>query len=180
MCAVMSDSYDLSFPSQGLYCTLTRTLSGQWIYDFGTSGILRLTDLGSRNLAGVQRWMLRMASGNTSYLVAKNDMDGRWVNSNEEPVDVNLKPTMWNVLKRLAALEQSSYANVSAAISSTQETGKALTEKITQVEEQRKQQTEYFSSLVNSKHQECVEPSTRKLRSLLAASEPCRRRYRTT
>ena len=156
MCAVMSDSYDVSFPSQGLYATLTKTTSGQWVYDFGTSGILRLTDLGSRNLAGVQRWMLRMASGNTSYLVAKNDMDGRWVNSNEEPVDVNLKPTMWNVLKRLAALEQSSYANVSAAITSTQETGKALTERITQVEEQRKQQTEYFSSLVNSKHQECV------------------------
>ena len=156
MCAVMSDSYDLSFPSQGLYATLTKTPSGQWIYDFGTSGILRLTDLGSRNLAGVQRWHLRMASGNSSYTVAKNDLDGRWVNNNEEPVDVTLKPTMWNVLRRLSALEESSYANVNAAITSTQETGNALTQRMTVLEEQRKQQTEYFSSLVNTHHLDCV------------------------
>ena len=98
-----------------------------------------------------------MASGNSSYTVAKNDLDGRWVNNNEEPVDVTLKPTMWNVLRRLSALEESSYANVNAAITSTQETGNALTQRMTVLEEQRKQQTEYFSSLVNTHHLDCVE-----------------------
>ena len=77
---------------------------------------MRLTYFGQQNLAGVQRWHIRMASENNSWVVAKNDLDGNWFNADDRALEVTLVPTIWNALKRQALLEDSAYANVNAAI----------------------------------------------------------------
>ena len=54
------EAYDLTIPSLAVHVTLTKVPCGQWTHDFGTSGIMRLTYQGQRNLAGIQQWDLRM------------------------------------------------------------------------------------------------------------------------
>ena len=60
-------------------------------------------------------------------------------------------------MRRLDALESFAYANVNAAIQSLQETEKRLTERVVKLEEQLKQQSEYFYNLVHTQQQHCAE-----------------------
>ena len=95
------DSYDVSVPSAGIHCTLTRTPNSQWINDFGSNGVLRLSYFGM-NVSGIQRWNLRMTKESDSWLVGKSDVDGRWLDNAGNQVDVDITPTIWNLLKRVA------------------------------------------------------------------------------
>ena len=85
---------------------------------------MRLTYFGQQNLAGVLRWQLRMVSESNSWVVAKNDEHGSWFNEEDHPLDVSLVPTIWTLLKKVALLEESAYANVTAAIQVMQSTEK--------------------------------------------------------
>ena len=118
---------------------------------------MRLTYFGQQNLAGVQRWHVMMASENKTWVVAKNDLDGNWFNADDQALEVTLVPTIWNVLKRLALLEDSAYANVNAAIQVMQGTEKVLSERVAHVEEQRKSHADFVLKLVDAQHQECLE-----------------------
>ena len=124
------EAYGLTIPSLAVYVTLTKVPCGQWVHDFGTSGIMRLTYQGQANLAGILQWDIRIVeSEDNRWVLAKNDIDGNWFNGDGEPIEVTLVPTICNVLKRIAALEGSLYANVNTAIQAMQETEKTLTEK---------------------------------------------------
>ena len=88
--------------------------------------------------------------GENQWLIAKNDLDNNWFNGDGEPIEVTLVPTIWNVLKRLAALEGSLYANVNTAIQAMQETEKVLSEKVAHCEEQRKSHADFVLKLVDT------------------------------
>ena len=98
------ESWDLSIPSLAIYCSLTKVPCGQWVHDFGTSGRMQLTYFG-QNLAGVQRFHIRMASEGKSWVVARMDSDGNWMTNDEQALEVTLTPTILNVLSRLSTLE---------------------------------------------------------------------------
>ena len=149
------ESWDLSIPSLAIYCSLTKIPCGQWVHDFGTSGRMQLTYFG-QNLAGVQRFHIRMASEGKSWVVARMDSDGNWMTNDEQALEVTLTPTILNVLARLSTLE-TSYAN--AAIHSMQDTVKRLTERVGHLEEQGKQHADHLSYLVNTINQHCADTS---------------------
>ena len=151
------ESWDLSIPSLAIYCSLTKVPCGQWVHDFGTSGRMQLTYFG-QNLAGVQRFHIRMASEGKSWVVARMDSDGNWMTNDEQALEVTLTPTILNVLARLSTLE-TSYANVNAAIHSMQDTVKRLTERVGHLEEQGKQHADHLSYLVNTINQHGAETS---------------------
>ena len=115
------DSYDVSVPSLGIHCTLTRTVHSQWINDFGPDGVLRLSYFGM-NASGVQRGQLRMTKDTDSWLVAKSDLDGTWVDNASNQLDVTVTPTMWNILKRVTLIEGNCCDNVNAAITCMKDT----------------------------------------------------------
>ena len=150
------DCYDVAIASLGIYCTMTKVPCGQFVHDYGEAGILRLTYFG-QNLAGAQRWNLRMVQAKDAWVVGRSDWDGNWVNDKDEALDVTLTPTIWNLLKRVALLEGNVCANVNAAIVSVQESGKVLQEKVAVVEEKRKQHADYVSQLVDAQHREHLE-----------------------
>lgn len=151
------ESWDLSIPSLALHCSLTKVPSGQWLHDFGSSGIMRLTYFG-QTLAGVQRFHIRMVAEGKSWVVARMDNDGNWMTNDEQALEVTLTPTILNVLARLSALETSAYANGSATIHSMQETEKMLADRIGTLEAQGKRQGD-LSDLVNTLHHHCAESS---------------------
>ena len=153
------DAYDVSVPSAGIHTTLTRTPSSQWIQDFGSDGLLRLTYFGM-NLAGAQRWNLRMTKSTDSWLVAKSNMDGQWINNDGAPLDVTVTPTMWNILKRLSLLEENCCANVNAAITSMKGTREQLTQEVSQVQQEQKTHAERVARFLMTHHQDhlrCVD-----------------------
>jgi hypothetical protein len=131
-------------------------LKNKKVHDFGTSGVMRLTYFGQQNLAGVLRWQLRMVSESNSWVVAKNDEHGSWFNEEDHPLDVSLVPTIWTLLKKVALLEESAYANVTAAIQVMQSTEKKLSDKVTCVEQQRKSHADFVLDLVEKQQQECT------------------------
>ena len=151
------ESWDLSIPSLALHCSLTKVPSGQWLHDFGSSGIMRLTYFG-QTLAGVQRFHIRMVSEGKSWVVARMDNDGNWMTNDEQALEVTLTPTILNVLARLTTLETSAYANVSAASHAMQDTEKRLVERVGTLEEQGKR-LGGLSDLVNTLHHHCAESS---------------------
>ena len=119
---------------------------------------MRLTYQGQRNLAGIQQWDLRMdVSGENKWVIAKNDLDNNWFNGDGDPIEVTLVPTMWNVLKRIAALEGSLYANVNTAIQAMQESEQTLTERVAHCEEQRKSHADVVLKLVDTQGQELLQ-----------------------
>ena len=117
---------------------------------------MRLTYFGQQNLAGVQRWHIRMVSESHSWVVAKNDQDGNWFNEEDQALEVSLVPTIWNILKRVSLLEESAYANINAAIQVMQGTEKVLSEKVAHVEQQRKSHQDFVLGLVEKQQQECT------------------------
>ena len=154
------ESWDLSIPSLALHCSLTKVPSGQWLHDFGSSGIMRLTYFG-QTLAGVQRFHIRMVSEGKSWVVARMDGDGNWITNDEQPLKVTLTPTICNLLKRVAALEESAYGNVNAAILSMQDTDKKLTERALTLEEQFKQLGGQLCNLAKTIDHHCAEAATK-------------------
>ena len=116
---------------------------------------MQLTYFG-QNLAGVQRFHIRMASKGKSWFVARMDSDGNWMTNDEQALEVTLTPTILNVLSRLSTLE-TSYANVNAAIQYVQETERKLTERVATLEAQSKQQSEYVFNLVSTQQQQCAD-----------------------
>ena len=136
------EAWDLAIPSLGVYTTLTKVPCGQWVNDFGTSGVMRMTYFGAQNKKRIPRFDVSMASNDKSYVLCTMDLDGNWLNAREEVLDVNLTPTIWNVMRRLDALEGSAYANVNAAIQSVQDSEKRLNERVATLEEQCKKQSE--------------------------------------
>ena len=151
------ESWDIAIPSLGIYSTLTKTPSGQWTNVFGTSGVMRMTYFGQQNKKRIPRFDVCMVSNDQTYVLCTMDIDGNWLNAKDEILDVSLTPTMWTCMRRLDALESSAYANVNAAIQSLQETEKRLTERVVKLEEQLKQQSEYFYNLVLTQQQHCAE-----------------------
>ena len=151
------ESWDIAIPSLGIYSTLTKTPSGQWTNVFGTSGVMRMTYFGQQNKKRIPRFDVCMVSNDQTYVLCTMDIDGNWLNAQDEILDVSLTPTMWTCMRRLDALESSAYANVNAAIQSLQETEKRLTERVVKLEEQLKQQSEYFYNLVLTQQQHCAE-----------------------
>ena len=151
------ESWDIAIPSLGIYSTLTKTPSGQWTNVFGTSGVMRMTYFGQQNRKRIPRFDVCMVSNDQTYVLCTMDIDGNWLNAKDEILDVSLTPTMWTCMRRLDALESSAYANVNAAIQSLQETEKRLTERVVKLEEQLKQQSEYFYNLVLTQQQHCAE-----------------------
>ena len=151
------ESWDIAIPSLGIYSTLTKTPSGQWTNVFGTSGVMRMTYFGQQNKKRIPRFDVCMVSNDQTYVLCTMDIDGNWLNAKDEILDVSLTPTMWTCMRRLDALESSAYANVNAAIQSLQETEKRLTERVVKLEEQLKQQSEYFYNLVITQQQHCAE-----------------------
>ena len=149
------ESWDLSIPSLAIYCSLTKVPCGQWVHDFGTSGRMQLTYFG-QNLAGVQRFHIRMASEGKSWVVARMDSGGNWMTNDEQALEVTLTPTILNVLARLSTLE-TSYGN--AAIHSMQDTVKRLTERVGTLDEQGKQLGGQLCNLFNTINQHCAESS---------------------
>ena len=125
------DSYDVSVPSAGIHTTLTRTPNSQWINDFGLDGVLRLSYFGM-NASGVQRWNLRMTKETDSWLVARSDASGRWLDTAGNQLDVTVTPTMWNILKRVTLIEGNCCGNVNAAITSMKEARGELSEQVAQ------------------------------------------------
>ena len=124
---------------------------------FGTSGVMRMTYFGQQNKKRIPRFDVCMVSNDQTYVLCTMDIDGNWLNAKDEILDVSLTPTMWTCMRRLDALESSAYANVNAAIQSLQETEKRLTERVVKLEEQLKQQSEYFYNLVLTQQQHCAE-----------------------
>ena len=104
---------------------------------------MQLTYFG-QNLAGVQRFHIRMASEGKSWVVARMDSDGNWMTNDEQALEVTLTPTVLNVLARLSTLE-TSYANVNAAIHPMPDTEKKLPERVGHLEEQGKQHADRLS-----------------------------------
>ena len=147
------DSYDVSVPSAGIHTTLTRTPSSQWIQYFGADGVLRLTCFGM-NLAGIQRWNLRMTKDTDSWLVAKSDLNGRWVSNDGAPLDVTITPTMWNILKRVSLIEENCCANVTAAITCMKETREEFAQQNAQVQQEQKSHAETVARLLMTHHQD--------------------------
>ena len=47
-----------------------------------------------------------MTKDTDSWLVAKNDLDGTWVDNASNQLDVTVTPTMWNILRRVSLLEE--------------------------------------------------------------------------
>ena len=141
------DAYDVIVNASGISCTLTKSPCGQWIHDFGHEGVLRLTCLGS-TVHGVQRWILRMTKNIDSWLVAKSDLGGRFVNSDGEPMDVSVTPTIWNVIKRVSLLEDNGHA----AITSMNETREQLAQQVSEVQKQQKSHSETVARLLMTHH----------------------------
>ena len=164
------ESWDLAIPSLGVYTTLTKVPCGQWVNDFGTSGVMRMTYFGAQNKKFIPRFGVSMASKDKSYVLCTMDLDGNWLNAKEEVLDVSLTPTIWTVLRRLDALEGSAYANVNAAIQSVHETEKRLNERVGKLEEQCKTQTEYVFNLVSTQKQESAE-AVKKAEAIIADME---------
>ena len=148
------ESWDLAIPSLAIYCSLTKVPCGQWVHDFGTSGRMQLTYFG-QNLAGVQRFHIRMASEGKSWVVARMDSDGNWMTNDEQALEVTLTPTILNVLARLITLETSG----NAAIHSMQDSVKRLTERVGTLEEQGKQLGGQLCNLFNTINQHGAETS---------------------
>ena len=78
------ECWDLKIPSLGIYTTLTKVPCGQWVSDFGTSGVMRLTYLGQQDKKRVSRFGIRMVS---------ND-DKAWVLAKMDVVK-NQRPPLW-------------------------------------------------------------------------------------
>ena len=164
------ESWDIAIPSLGVYTTLTKEECGQWVKDFGTSGVMRMTYFGALNKKRIPRFDVSMASNDRTDVLCTMDIDGNWLNARDEILDVSLTPTILNVLARLSALETSAYANVNLAIQSSQETGRKLTEKVVKLEEQSNQRAEYVFNLVTSQQQQC-EVAVRKVEAMVADME---------
>ena len=164
------ESWDLAIPSLGVYTTLTKVPCGQWVNDFGTSGVMRMTYFGAQNKKRIPRFDVSMASNDKSYVLCTMDLDGNWLNAREEVLDVNLTPTIWNVMRRLDALEGSAYANVNAAIQSVQDSEKRLNERVATLEEQCKKQSEYVFHLVSTQQQHCTD-AVKKVEAMVADME---------
>ena len=158
------DSYDVSVPSAGIHTALTRTPNSQWINDYGPDGVLRLTCLGM-SVSGVQRWNLRMTKDTDSWLVAKSDMDGRWLDNAGNQVEVHITPTIWNLLKRVTLLEENCNANVNAAIVCMKEARAELSQQVAQAvsNAQKQQQThsETVARLLMTHHHEHLDQATK-------------------
>ena len=164
------ESWDLVIPSLGVYTTLTKVPCGQWVNDFGTSGVMRMTYLGAANKKRIPRFDVSMASDDHSYVLCTMDLDGNWLDAREAVLDVSLTPTIWNVLRRLDALGSSAYANVNAAIQCVKETEKRLHERVATLEEQCQKQSEYVFSQASSQQQQCAE-SLKKVDATVAEIE---------
>ena len=164
------ESWDIAIPSLGIYTTLTKVPCGQWVNDFGTSGVMRMTYFGAQNKKRIPRFDVSMASNDKSYVLCTMDLDGNWLNAREEVLDVNLTPTIWNVMRRLDALEGSAYANVNAAIQSVQDSEKRLNERVATLEEQCKKQSEYVFHLVSTQQQHCTD-AVKKVEAMVADME---------
>ena len=159
------DSYDVSVPSAGIHhCTLTRTPNSQWINDFGPDGVLRLSYFGM-NVSGIQRWNLRMTKESDSWLVGKSDVDGRWLDNAGNQVEVDITPTIWNLLKRVALLEDNCCANVNAAIVCMKETRADLSQQVAQavsnVQSQQRTHSETVARLLMTHHHEHLDQATK-------------------
>jgi len=131
---------------------------------------MRMTYFGAQNKKRIPRFDVSMASNDKSYVLCTMALDGNWLNAREEVLDVSLTPTIWNVLRRLDALEGSAYANVNAAIQSVQETEKMLHEKVATLEEQCKQQSEYVFNLVSTQQHHCTD-AVKKVEAMVADME---------
>ena len=105
------ESWDLWIPSLSVACSLTKVPCGQWVHDFGSSGRMQMSYFG-QNHAGVQRFHIRMVSDGRSWVVARMDSDGNWITNDEQPLKVTLTPTICNLLKRVAALEELSLIHI--------------------------------------------------------------------
>ena len=158
------DSYDVSVPSAGIHTTLTRTPNSQWINDFGVDGVLRLSLFGM-NASGVQRGCLRMTKDTDSWLVAKSDMDGRWLDNASKQLDVTVTPTMWNILRRVSLLEENCCANVTAAITTMKETREELSQQVaqavSQVQQEQRTHSETVARLLMTHHHEHLDHPTK-------------------
>ena len=154
------ESWDLWIPSLSVACSLTKVPCGQWVHDFGSSGRMQMSYFG-QNQAGVQRFHIRMVSEGKSWVVARMDSDGNWITNDEQPLKVTLTPTICNLLKRVAALEESSYGNVNAAILSMKDTDKKLTDKNVILEEQFKQLGGQLCNLAKTIDHHCAEAATK-------------------
>ena len=164
------ESWDIAIPSLGVYTTLTKEPCGQWVNDFGTSGVMRMTYFGALNKKRIPRFDVSMASNDKTDVLCTMDIDGNWLNARDEILDVSLTPTILNVLARLSALETSAYANVNLAIQSVQETERKLTEKVAKLEQQSDQRAEYVFNLVTSQQQQCEE-AVRKVEAMVSDME---------
>ena len=154
------ESWDLWIPSLSVACSLTKVPCGQWVHDFGSSGRMQMSYFGQTQ-AGVQRFHIRMVSEGKSWVVARMDSDGNWITNDEQPLKVTLTPTICNLLKRVAALEESAYGNVNAAILSMQDTDKKLTERAVTLEEQFKQLGGQLCNLAKTINHHCAEAATK-------------------
>ena len=131
---------------------------------------MRMTYFGAQNKKFIPRFGVSMASKDKSYVLCTMDLDGNWLNAREEVLDVNLTPTIWNVMRRLDALEGSAYANVNAAIQSVQDSEKRLNERVATLEEQCKKQSEYVFHLVSTQQQQCTD-AVKKVEAMVADME---------
>ena len=59
-------SWGIAIPSLGVYTTLTKEPCGQWVNDFGTSGVMRMTYFGALNKKRIPRFDVSMASNAAS------------------------------------------------------------------------------------------------------------------
>ena len=160
------DSYDVSVPSAGIHhCILTRTPNSQWIKDFGLDGVLRLSYFGM-SASGAQRGQLRMTKGTDSWLLAKSgDADGTWVDTAGNQVQVDITPTIWNLLKRVALLEENCCANVNAAIVCMKETRADLSQQVVEaasnVQSQQRTHSETVARLLMTHHNDHLDQATK-------------------
>jgi len=117
------------------------------------------------NASGIQRWNLRMTKETDSWLVARSDADGRWLDTAGNQLDVTVTPTMWNILKRVALIEGNCCGNANAAITCMKDTRGELSEQVaqavSQVKEEQRTHSETVARLLMTHHHEHLDQATK-------------------
>ena len=106
-----------------------------------------------------------MTKDQDSWLVAKSDSDGTWLDNAGNQVEVDITPTIWNLLKRVTLIEENCCANVNAAIVCMKETRVELSQQVAQavsnVQNQQQTHSETVARLLMTHHHEHLDQAVK-------------------
>ena len=106
-----------------------------------------------------------MTKETDSWLVARSDVDGRWLDNAGNQVEVHLTPTIWNLLKRVTLIEENCCGNVNAAIVCMKETRGELSQQVatavSNVQQEQRTHSETVARLLMTHHPEHLDQATK-------------------